>query len=829
MKLKWRSEYGRLSQHGSRQVLTSLGFKYIENFVNKDCLEQWKATDSLQHTQPLDAALMSALFCKIPFQIDLNMTDYIRLHNLIFNEAGYGSTSLKERESQRLKALGVPDAFLVYGDVLDHEPQYRWSETKASSAAITKVNSYFSDVWPTLVEDAPECAVQLRDYWWLITSLSNDQATALVLYARCLCEAFAKPGVLAIQLMTQPHNTKVYTTVMKGLGLNGTKFGALLCEGNTLLGRGVGSVDLMEEGSYRTSESLARDKTVQVPVSTLRAAIMSVLREELKGRPKFDDIDDFWHKRWGWCVNGAYSRRYEEEYPEWKVPDIGIQRIHRRVAVEGITRNPLIHWSGTSIFTGSVKEEHGKSRAIFAGDTVTYSCFQHILGPVERVWAGKRVILDPGKGGTCGMVRRVVRAGGHGGVNVMLDYDDFNSQHTSESMKTVFECLCEVTGYDPVLGKRLISSFDRSRVFVGDKDLGYSRGTLMSGHRATTFINSVLNAAYLRVYIPDYDNLFSMHVGDDVFIKAPTLERAAEIVTAVGESPLRVNPSKQSVGFNTAEFLRVATNGSVSRGYLARSVSSAVSGSWTGDDPLDSMELIMTMRSAAWTLANRSGVSLAYRMLAPALSRKCGLKRKDSETLLNPSVSVNESPVLGRHDLIEQVLVTAIPTIVAEDVRQYPAEATHAYLSNCASEIERFALTTTGLSVEVSMLESSYKKTTSSAADDCRMSTVLIRQRLYKAPRGAASLDTLLAQRPVKGVLTQYPLLQLLKNTLSLPLLRELVSMCGERVEDDVYKQAWGTESRCIVAETAIPASDAAHLGGLTDCDIIYWSRPVYV
>lgn len=79
----------------------------------------------------------------------------------------------------------------------------------------------------------------------------------------------------------------------------------------------------------------------------------------------------------------------------------------------------------------------------------------------------------------------------------MLDYDDYNARHPLEYQQMVIEELVAHSGYDPVLGQRLADSFNNMYLFRPDtREPQQLKGTLMSGHRATTFINSVLNYAY---------------------------------------------------------------------------------------------------------------------------------------------------------------------------------------------------------------------------------------------------------------------------------------------------------------------------------------------
>ncbi len=203
---------------------------------------------------------------------------------------------------------------------------------------------------------------------------------------------------------------------------------------------------------------------------------------------RYTDVDEFWTSRWLWCVNGAHNRLLERLEPKYSVGTDLPKQIHRRVFVERCERNPMYEWNGRTYYTASQKLEHGKRRAIFSCDSVTYVNFEHLLRPIEHLWSNKTSILDPGAKGTTGILYEVTS---QPGCNVMLDYDDFNSQHSLESIQTLFSEVTRYTDYPHDLATRLINSFTNSEVYVQGQRMGILKGTLMSGHRATSFINTL--------------------------------------------------------------------------------------------------------------------------------------------------------------------------------------------------------------------------------------------------------------------------------------------------------------------------------------------------
>lgn len=192
-------------------------------------------------------------------------------------------------------------------------------------------------------------------------------------------------------------------------------------------------------------------------------------------------------------MNGASSKDFNAFLP---LQFSKIKKsLGRKAFIKNMADNPLSIWKGRSLVVPTQKLEHGKTRLILETDTLSYMAFEHLMGPIERNWMNRRIILDYSAGGHYGICKRVKHLVGCK-TRVKLDYDDFNSQHTHESIKTLFEELIAITGYDGYLGEMLIMSFLDCRVLFKGKVVGYNAGTVASGHRCTTFINSVLNAPY---------------------------------------------------------------------------------------------------------------------------------------------------------------------------------------------------------------------------------------------------------------------------------------------------------------------------------------------
>jgi hypothetical protein len=754
----------------------------------------------------------SMLFSRYPFQITCNE----RVVCVLIEEA---LAPLQDR--------------LIYDNmVYKGGASPEWS-LKGHAGARNKVNIYASEVLASIRAEYSHLCVEVESL--LVRSvyeMYDDQAAAWLMFTAVLSKyVSSQPARLAYRAVMDPKGCKQLTTVLKALGLNSTQLGAVFCEAQCLQGRGVGEVDLMAEAGYRVSDSVT-EKVVDVDETALRSAIRHILERELRGTEvEFEDPEVYWSRRWVWCVNGAHGRALEQHEAKWAVSTIE-KRIHRKVFSENTKLNPVLEWSGVSYFSASQKLESGKSRALFAGDSATYVAFNHLLSPVEKAWRGERCILDPGKDGMAGMVRRVQRLRSGASVNVMLDYDDFNSQHTLRSMQIVFEELCALTRYPEALAAKIVKSFVRGRVFVGGVDMGYSKGTLMSGHRATSFINTVLNEAYIAVAAPMLYECKSMHVGDDVFIAAHDMAQAAALLDAIGKSEFRLNPMKQSVGVHTAEFLRLAMGETCARGYVCRSIAAVVCGNWVSEMKLGPLEGLQMMVRASWSLMARSGDQGAYNLLSRSCVRISRIKREHALALLSGRVALGDGPCLragtARRSLrVDQRLCDDdVDSKWQQSVRAY---ATEAYLSNHVTPVEASALAYVEMAPKKVMVNASYKKTLASRGvfgSVCEGVTVL--GESMSELQGAITVEDALSVRPDKGVLSGYPLVQLARHGLKDSMLRNLVNMVGgDSQAIDIRREAFGSESRGVVVDGWLPYGDACTLGGRVVADVICVTYPI--
>jgi hypothetical protein len=633
-------------------------------------------------------------------------------------------------------------------------------------------------------------------------------------------------------MLLYPAEAKGLSVALKSSGNNGSLIGALLVEGDTLQGRGVKPVDLRADALKRCHIDTITPDLASVDPAALSQAIRDVLEEEIRlDRVEFMTDEEFWDRRWAWCVNGSHSKVLERAKPGYKIHELpGISHYYRRVFAENYPTNPLPDWDSNVYVSVSPKLEHGKTRVIYSCDTISYFAFEHLMAGVEPAWQGRRVILNPGRGGTVGMVSRVRALQQGGSIDIMLDYDDFNSQHTIQAQQEVIRQVVAMTGYDAGKGAKLVESFARMQIYQADKKCGTAQGSLMSGHRCTTFLNSVLNAAYIRASVPRdlYARTKSMHVGDDVYMRAASYDDCAAIVRGMKRSRCRMNPAKQSIGTYTAEFLRTAIRPGWAIGYAARAISSIVSGNWVSDVKLEGVSALQGMIQSNRTLFNRTGGVDFTSMLSPSVARITGMFVGDVTPLLRGHVALNGGPCFASSGTYRSsYLFDDISSEDKQEVAKMPALATHDYLSKCATPVEVFALVLTGNTVKSAMLGASYMKSLPGGKRELK-----VRELRYQQPVklfGSISVEEALKLEPEQGALASYPLLQLIKNRLRSEDIGTLLRHEGvSYTVGNERRIAWGPEVTPCCIQGFIPYQDACSASARTNQGVIYTPGAYY-
>jgi len=723
----------------------------------------------------------------------------------------------------------VPRTDIPHGYDLFKEREQKSFPIKAHEAAAFKSNIFLSDVLDAITDVSPATAGKFKALERELYGLTNDRAAMAILYGLSIKHIYSDACELATRAVWQPDNAKALTVVLKGLGANTQLCGAVFCEAQCLQGRGTGSIDMESKVGDRVGERGRMLCPELFDDVTLRSAVRKVLDEELPEEPlEYEDTDSFWNRRWAWCVNGGHSRIRERRDPTWAIEYKG--RAHRRVAIEQFKANPLTSWQGDVYVSASEKLEPGKTRLLLACDTVSYVAFEHMLSTVERAWRNRRTLLDPGGKGAIGIVSRIKRM--RGLVGVMLDYDAFNESHTLRAQQIVIEEVGMRTGYDPTYLDRLIASFDRMQAFVAGRLVGKISATLMSGHRGTTFMNSILNTAYIYAAAPELVAQFdSLHTGDDVVARFSSYEDVDLLLNRLRERGVKINPMKQSIGTIAYEFLRMSINNRYAIGYLPRSLCSLVNGNWENTNKLDPHELISTMITTTRSCINRSGSDVFPYAVAYSLNRRFRVGLHIARGLLSGNLALGSGPVYGSHTYIKSVWVCTDRS-EAEEMRDallpLPGYATKSYLSSHTTPLERYAMTNFSVSVENTMKEASYAKSLSSATRSTgNVSVTMVKGDVM---RGSWWAEDLVKQRAIDGVFTRSPILMLMKGILSSEQVAHLLRIAGYEIPlRDVKSFAWGAASEGKVFRCTLPYGEAASLCAKCISGIIYAKTEIFM
>jgi len=695
---------------------------------------------------------------------------------------------------------------------------------KSLAASNNKTNLYFSEVWAECKRTHPVVAGEWVHFGKATCKFTNDQATAALVYACAIRHRFSFAVKWAIYCVLEPAEVKHVSTICKSLGANGDPAGAVLCEANVLIGRAVKQADV--EGDLMPRLDCDNPNVYRCDPAVLRRAIQAVVREEVEEPPSFEDPDKFWTRRWGWAVNGAHSFvRQKALESEGKV-DLGavdkslLQSWHRRAAFECMTNNPMKYWDGRTFVSVSKKLEAGATRMLYSCDSVSYACWQHFLSGVEGVWRGKNVLLNPGSDGHDGLAERVAAREACGPVYIMLDYADFNSQHSIQAMQMVVEEVATACNYDSRHTKRLIESLAKQEIWLDGKKRGTVKSTLMSGHRGTTFFNSILNRAYmLTIDAAAVDKFGMLHVGDDIIGKTKSLHEAFAFMRKCQKAGVKMNVLKQSIGFETGEFTRMAMRGCKSVGYVARSIAGFTAGNWYTDHRLDPLEATQGMITCARSMMNRADNPKLSGLLITSACRMTRLPRDTVSALLDGSLCFDGIPAYAKNGAwhvaeykVEQVHKGALPN-------NLPRWASKDYMREHLTQVEKMAIEMAGHSCQSAMLESSYSK---SAVDvrgpvDLALSIVRVTRmsgdsRITLRERRHAIKEFVAAGRRGGRLLglQGHPILHYMKKQLSDTNVATLLEVAGKSSHAAAVKRAFELDRVSVCVEGFASYSDAS-------------------
>jgi hypothetical protein len=348
-------------------------------------------------------------------------------------------------------------------------------------------------------------------------------------------------------------------------------------ECDVLVNRMEGTPDWEAEREHRLHPDLAR-----VSAEEAYTTAFNLFRDtdETKKKPMRYDWEKFWDARWQWSASGSVHSQYAEDLkyvmPQRELKNKFITLInHPDVKLTHFTsRQPSLHaWS-------SVKYEWGKVRAIYGTDLTSYVLTHFAFFNCEDTLPAH---FPVGSKARPSYVNARISSLLKDALPFCIDYEDFNSQHSIPAMQAVMQAYIDANSRhmskDQIAAAQwAIQSVGNTVVHdnMGTKTTYQAQGSLMSGWRLTTFINSVLNYVYTKKIIGMQDTVYrSVHNGDDVLIGAKNFKMTVDAVKNAELLNIRLQRTKSSFG-GIAEFLRVDHIRGSHGQYLTRNIATLV-------------------------------------------------------------------------------------------------------------------------------------------------------------------------------------------------------------------------------------------------------------
>lgn len=373
------------------------------------------------------------------------------------------------------------------------------------------------------------------------------------------------------------------------------------CSGWELaVGRSENRSDWAEEESKRTNQVVhlglpthekKNDVTNSVYCALLEEELTTIMSELVTAPRRSPSWKDYVETRQVWVSSGSTGGK------RMKMNDGTVSRVNKHAYFESLTTEEMVAWMAEPPriqATASEKYEMGKARAIYGTEPVDYAISSYVLDDIEdhlyNVDGIESGLTDMDF--LVAMVRRLRKVEGSEVECTMIDYSDFNYQHTLEAQSLVFKCLSarlrtmghhddKVAACDWVAAAML----NQWCKFPGVKRVAQRvvQG-MFSGVRGTNFINTTLNVGYYRVarrWVSENLNLrptdeFNLHQGDDVWISNKSRLWAMAMYESMQSTGLIFQPSKQMFDTSRGEFLRVVYTSKGCQGYLARAVGTLI-------------------------------------------------------------------------------------------------------------------------------------------------------------------------------------------------------------------------------------------------------------
>jgi hypothetical protein len=394
---------------------------------------------------------------------------------------------------------------------------------------------------------------------------------------------------------------------------------------------GGGAADISTaDGLLRHTEFLA----------ALKIELEDSFRQLFSGCKPPPAFDKFVAMRQQWLASGS-SAGYKARLPS----SMKKRPLGKRATFETLTDAEILQWMLEDPYTFAVaseKYEMGKARAIYGVDIVNYFICSYVLCEIERNMY-KMDGMELGLKGIDEMLsvyHRCEVTKDPKSECTMLDYADFNIHHTLLAQQLIFHTLAKLAkeaGYPEAYVNACLwigDGFLDSKVQFPDMEglMTVVRG-MFSGHRATNFINSIMNKCYYQVaaklVISKYNirptALERVHQGDDVWLLNFSRVWALLLFHQLIDMGFVMQISKQMFGIGRGEFLRVLYQNGEAVGYLNRAISSLLIKPLQSNERIDPMARVSGIVNQIYTIVRRGyntrSALVVYEAMVPYWSK----------------------------------------------------------------------------------------------------------------------------------------------------------------------------------------------------------------
>nr|QHA33714.1 RdRp [Murri virus] len=383
-------------------------------------------------------------------------------------------------------------------------------------------------------------------------------------------------------------------------------------------GRAANLTDWADEKAKRCGPKLplVNPYTGEDYLPLLKDELDVIVRQIVPNRDNWGSWEDFVMSRQRWASSGSAGGA------RIRIAGQAV-RLNKHSYFEQTPTEEVLGWLDDEpvlAAVGSEKMESGKARAIYGTSPKDQTIVTYLISPLEKMMGrlpelisghtGAHEVADVGK--------RLSQVSGKGVECTMLDYADFNYQHTLEAQellyRTVAECVAIIGNADLNKAAEWVRAAQLNQIVKFPNEEAWQRSTqgMFSGVRSTDFTNTLLNLAYFRVAIRlvkqftglEPIELMNLHKGDDVWITNRSRLWAIELYRSMRASGFVFQDSKQLFDVDHGEFLRVLYTSEGAMGYVMRAVATLL---------IKPIQSVVEMAPQSKATALNSQIHLLYR------------------------------------------------------------------------------------------------------------------------------------------------------------------------------------------------------------------------